>query len=147
MLFKSEPRTKIATLLLIVVFSLFAAYVLMGCNRNKPTQAFKHSPSDTIMTLLVYKNNGIRWDMGYRIRKDSFMFFGVDSVTQKKNWTRYAEYFVPLIDSLRDKEGKALFDSTGKAKTQLKYYPCPANLIFGDMNLSLDSLSRANPPK
>jgi len=128
-------------------FIIYLSLIALSCNGNKEV-AFKRSPPDTIMTLLVYKNNGIKWDLGYRLRKDSFMFVGIDSLTQKKGWARYSEYFVPLIDSLRDKDGKVLIDSVSqKPKVQLRYYPCPINLILADLNKNLDSLSRANPPK
>lgn len=148
-MFKTNSTTKVATYILIgSFFILLCGYFACGCNSKEKSVSFKHSPSDTIMTILVYKNNGIKWDMGYRICKDSFMFFGVDSVTQKKNWVRSSEYFIPLVDSLRDGSGKVIIDSaSGKAKTRIMYYPCPSNLILADLNVSLDSLSKANPPK
>lgn len=148
MLFKSEPRTKTATLTLIFLFALLVYGVLTSCNNDSKEPAFKHSPPDTIRTFLVYNANGLKWDVSYRISLDSLMFNDIDSVTQKKTWVRTKLYFIPFYDSVRNKVGEAVKDSLGKYQVRLNsYIPIPNNLIYHDSNFSLDSLVKQHIPK
>lgn len=145
MLFKSEPRTKTATLTLIFLFALLVYGVLTSCNNDSKQPAFKHSPPDTIKTYFVFLNPVLGWDIGYRIKKDSFAFNKIDSVTQ---WMRKKLYFIPFYDSVRNNQGIALPDSAGKYHVRLTMYvPIDESKILHDSNFDLDSAAKKNIPK
>lgn len=117
-----------------------------GCKEGgKKSESFKHSPPDTILTILVFKNGAIGWDAGYRLRKDSFILDRKDSVSR---WLRKSLYFRPFIDTVRNNLGIAVKDSSGKYQMRLAaYVPIRDEDLFLDGNINLDSLSRAHPPK
>lgn len=135
----------------LIVSALLIGWAIMlppGCNGKQKSESFKHSPPDTIMTFMVYNFKGIKWDVGYKIRKDSLMFSSVDSVTQKKKWARTGEYFIPFADTVRNKLGIAIADSTGKYQIKVvSYLPIDPSLIIKDLNFGLDSLLKKNIPK
>jgi hypothetical protein len=90
--------------------------------------------------------NGIKNDLMMRVTKDSFMFYDVDTVTKKKKWGRFNEYYVPFVDTLRGKDGRPLPDSLGKFKLITRYYPFYPGAVIFDFNKNVDSLIKNYKP-
>lgn len=131
-------------------FSLFVAilvFVFFLFKPNKSSTGFKRNPPDTIRTAVLYyfpPQKGYRLEVVYRISKDSFDYFDLDSTTKKKTWSRVKTYYVPVLDTLRNEFGKPIIDSATKKVKFFTFYPeLGAKFVKSDMNINMDSLLRA----
>ena len=132
--------------------SLIAAGVILfiGCKSVSSDQKYVPLPPDTIKTPILYiaGKEGIRLDVAIRIGIDSMMFVDKDSLTKVKIKSRYFQYFLPLTDTVRGKDGKVLPpDSTGKYQFRTQYYPFWPGNIVRDMNINIDSVIKNFKPK
>lgn len=122
------------------------AIVLSACGATskKETASVTRAKPDTVRTVAMYAlgNTGqIRIDEVYRVSKDSVQQVVKDSsgstVSYEKKVVRDTTYWVPIVDTLRDKAGTVQLDSLGKPKMQVNYYPLPPQFIYQDYHKPL----------
>ncbi len=123
---------------------------LTSC-KNDGVKTFKQSPSDTTKTMCLYVLNNRQQflDWTIRVTKDSFMYVKSDTagnkVTQEKKWIRDTLYFVPVIDTLRDTQGKFILDSLGKPQPKLFWPQAPKKYIIKDFNVNINEIFSPEP--
>ncbi len=106
-------KKKIAISVILIISVVLAAAIIKG----KPTTNNHIPKSDTIKTLMLYYSNEIKdlkYDIGYRILRDTFKYLPVSSTTAKKKWLKDTFYFVPVPVPLLDSLKKPVLDSLRK---------------------------------
>lgn len=138
---KSEIYWKKRTYMALLI-AFILVVLAIGCGGGA---SFRHSPPDTITTIVVYGAEGsYRYGEVRRISIDSFMFADVDSSTMKKKWTRHRIHELPFPDTIKEK-GVVVMDSTGKKpKMGVRWVMIYPQFVVRDMNMNIDSLIKAN---
>jgi len=108
--------------------------------KNKSASLSTKSLPDTSRVIGVFvdlKGEDIRHDIVYRVIKDSIK---VDTSNVMRNIvTKDSLYFVPVVDSVRDRAtGKPSFDSLGKAIFTTYWIPTQRSMVI-DLGLKVDS--------
>lgn len=126
------------TLLYLFVMAMIIIQAV-SC-KSKATKLPTKSLPDTSRVIGVFvdlKGEDIRHDIVYRVIKDSIK---VDTSNVLRNIvTKDSLYFVPVVDSARDRAtGKPSFDSLGKAIFTTYWLPTDRDKII-DLGLKVDS--------
>lgn len=80
------------------------------------------------------------YDIVFRVSKDSFMFSLMDSTTLKKSWVRAKDYYIPIVDTVRNADGSLGLDSIGRPKIATQYILINSAAVIKDMDIDLDSI-------
>ena len=126
-----------------LIIALFFVLSLAACNNS--TGKGGGSKPDTIRTLLMYESSekDVKYGIGFRITKDTFSFVSVDSTTQKKSWIKHVSYYIPFMDSTRDKQtGRPILDSIGRPTMVTWWIDWPKSKIIIDAGKSVDSIQK-----
>lgn len=119
--------------------------IFVGCNSG--SVIYKPQPPDTIRTLAIYKVSELRYDVLYRIGKDSMMFVDKDENTKKKQMGRWLDYYYPVPKVKMDSAGKPAVDKAGKNIYYTSYDPLPKENLIKDFNINIDSLVKIHSPQ
>ena len=131
---------------MLKLISLIGLVVIFGaCNSGG--EVYKRQPTDTIRTLAIYKTNEPRYDILFRVGKDSLIFVDVDSTVKKKSLSRWFDYYYPVVKIRLDSLGKPILDSLGKNTFYTSYDPLPKENIIKDFNINIDSLVKIHSPQ
>lgn len=128
-------------ILYYLVMALIVVQVINTAScKSKATSTPSKSLPDTSRVIGVFvdlKGEDIRHDIIYRVIKDSIK---VDTSNVMRNIvTKDSLYFVPVVDSARDRAtGKPSFDSTGKAIFTTYWIPTERSMVI-DLGLKVDS--------
>ena len=120
---------------------ILAVAFICSCNSNSN---LKHDSNkrDTTKTLAVYTlplhPHHVYFDAVYRVIKDSFYTKPVNS------WAKDTSYYLPRIDTLRDKNNNPIKDSLGNTSIQVLFYLASPNQVVHDCNCNVDSIVKAN---
>lgn len=117
--------------------------VLFSCT-SKSKSSFSHSPADTSKIYLIYGKfgTGMVPAEGIKISKDSLSWVEKDSTSKKKEWSRVPVYYYAQLDTMYKSKGVPDLDSSGKVKMGFNYYFVPTELVLGEMNNTVDSMTR-----
>lgn len=124
------------------VFIFCFLLVLFSCSSKSDNNKFVHSAPDTIRTLALYMRGPGKpmYDVVFRVSKDSFMFSLMDSTTLKKSWVRAKDYYIPIVDTVRNADGSLGLDSIGRPKIATQYILINSAAVIKDMDIDLDSI-------
>jgi hypothetical protein len=112
---------------------------LTNCNNNK-TESFKHSPNDTLKTVAVYMmgNEGeLRYGYTYKVLCDTMTMVKKDSNSMELKWGRDSLYYIPLVDTIRDKFNKPVKDSIGNYNYSVTWVNIERSNIIHDYNKNI----------
>ena len=120
----------------------FLFLVLLGgmVSCNSGGEVYKRQPTDTIRTLAIYKTNEPRYDILFRVGKDSLIFVDVDSTVKKKSLSRWFDYYYPVPKLIVDSTNKPILDSAGNKRYFTSYDFLPKENLIKDFNINIDSL-------
>lgn len=125
--------------------------ILFSCKSNSG-KSFRPSPPDTSRAFIVYLPKGVGGEIAsawaWRVRKDTFAFVDLDTLTKKKRWTRNTDYYVIIVDTLRNRQtGQYVLDSTGNKQVGPVQVYYPPQFILFDTNKNIDSMLLLYGPK
>jgi hypothetical protein len=133
---------------LLRLFVLLTCSAFLSCNESHSNEIPKLTTksSDTIKTVLAYPQNGqLIINVGFRIIRDTTVLTTKDSVTFTKTWTKDTTYFIPITDTVRDKQMKPKLDSiTHKPTLTTYYYPVLKKTILLDGNKDIPTILKEN---
>lgn len=125
----------------VILVSLF----FISCNSGN--DGYKRRPTDTIRTLAIYKLNEPKYDILFRVGRDSLFYVDKDSLTKKKQLSRWYDYYFPMVRVKMDSLGKPMKDSSGKEILYTSYELLPLQYLIKDFNTNIDSLVDIHMPK
>lgn len=123
----------------IAVLSLISI-IILSCGTSSDN--YKHSAPDSVTTVTLYANRAgvLSLDWTVRITQDSFRVLDADTskdaIVQKRSWGRVTTYYIPILDSIRGKDGKPLADSLNKFQKELIWIPHDTKFIVKDFEFT-----------
>jgi hypothetical protein len=133
-------KLKIALIALSACMFASCRYEPPAPPNQQETVMVSRKPIDTTWTFARYVvaiSKGtpvVKEDRVMRVIKDTFSLTFVDSVAVTKQWRLDTLYFVPLSDTLREKNGRPTLDSVGKPVIVTAYFDLKPRYVLADYN-------------
>ncbi len=127
---------------------LSTLFLIISCNNNTDG-GYHKKPVDSMVTLTVgdWGDGVLRFGKMRRIDKDSFFEVQVDTLTKKKKWSRWHDWKIPMVDTVKGVDGKPLKDSLGRFRFEENWYLLKNPTIIRDFNVDVDSINLNYKPK